>query len=207
MRTSVYIDGFNLYYGALRGTPYQWLDLNKMCCTILPKHQIHTIKYFTARVSARPNDPGQSARQQTYLRALRTLPNVEIIFGHFLTHEVYMPLAGCPPQNQQYVKVIRTEEKGSDVNLAAHLLNDGYKGEYEVAVVITNDSDLQAPIRIVRQELQLPVGILNPYRQASRELVRHASFVKTIRKGLLAASQFPPTLQDSTGLFSKPSTW
>tara|TARA_R110002072_G_scaffold29206_4_gene92759 strand:- start:564 stop:863 length:300 start_codon:yes stop_codon:yes gene_type:complete len=27
MRTCVYVDGFNLYYGALKRTPYKWLDL------------------------------------------------------------------------------------------------------------------------------------------------------------------------------------
>ena len=79
MKTWIYIDGFNLYYGAVKDTPYRWLDLHKMCQLLLPGHQIARIKYFTARVSGRSNDLSQPTRQQTYLRALRTLANLEII--------------------------------------------------------------------------------------------------------------------------------
>ena len=207
MRTFVYIDGFNLYYGAVKGTPYKWLDIDKMCQLLLPKHQILRIKYFTARVSARPTDPDQPTRQQALLRALATLPRVETIFGHFLTNEVMMPLAGCPSGAQRYAKVIKTEEKGSDVNIATHLLRDGYQGAYDAAVLVTNDSDLLEPVRIVRQELGKVVGILNPHPNPSRVLLRHASFIKPVRKGVLAASQFPPTLQDSQGTVTKPAVW
>lgn len=178
-----------------------------MCRLLLPKNVIHEIKYFTASVAARPNDPDQPVRQQTYLRALRTLPNVSIILGHFLTSEVTMPVANPSPGQPKYIKVMKTEEKGSDVNLATHLLNDAYKKEYDIAVVITNDSDLLEPIRIVRQELGLAVGVLNPHQKPSRALLPHVTFIKQIRKGVLANSQFPPTLTDSTGTFSKPVTW
>ena len=109
---------------------------------MLPKNTIHQIKYFTALVSARPNDPDQPVRQQTFLRAQRTIPNLSIIYGHYLSNETTMrlahPVAGASP----YVRVIKTEEKGSDVNLATHLLTDGFRGAYDIAVVITNDSDL-----------------------------------------------------------------
>lgn len=53
-RTNVYIDGFNLFYGALKGSPYKWLDLEALCHQLLPKDSIHRIRYFTAKVSARP---------------------------------------------------------------------------------------------------------------------------------------------------------
>jgi hypothetical protein len=96
MRTIIYVDGFNLYYGALKGTPFKWLNLDRLCRLLLPKNEIVGIKYFTATVSARPHDPDQPTRQQTYLRALRTLPNLEIIYGHFLAHEVLMPRADNP---------------------------------------------------------------------------------------------------------------
>jgi hypothetical protein len=85
MRTCVYVDGFNLYYGAVKGTPYKWLDIDKMCRLLLPRHQIIGIKYFTARVSGRPADPGQPTRQQAFLRALATISHLEIIYGHFLS--------------------------------------------------------------------------------------------------------------------------
>ena len=207
MRTAVYIDGFNLYYGSLKKTPFKWLDINKLCHLLLPNHKIDKIKYFTARVNSRINDPVLPNRQQTYLRAISTLPNVEIIFGHFLSQEISLPMAGYPPNNQKFVKVIKFEEKGSDVNLATHLLNDGYKKEYEVAVLITNDSDLLEPVRIVRDELKLAVGIINPHKRPSRVLIKYATFIKKIRKGVLAASHFPDKLQDSTGIFHKPNKW
>jgi len=205
MRTIVYVDGFNLYYGALKGTPCKWLDLAKLCRLLLPNHQIIKIKYFTARVSARPHDPDQPTRQQTYFRALQTIPNLDIIYGHFLSHEIDMPLAQHPHRS---VRVIKTEEKGSDVNIAAHLVHDGHRGLYELAVLITNDSDLLEPLKIVRYELNLPVGILNPQQQhPSRVLLQHASFFKRIRRGALAASQFPSPLQDANGIFHKPGVW
>ncbi len=208
IKTIVYVDGFNLYYGAVKGTPHKWLDILKLCQSLLRKNQIVKIKYFTALVSARPGDPDQPNRQQMYLRALRTLPNLEIIYGHFLEHEITMPLAKPPAKGSRYVRVIKTEEKGSDVNIAAHMINDGHNGAYKVAVIVSNDSDLVEPVKIVRQELHLTVGILNPIpKHPSYELRKHATFVKPIRKGVLAASQFPGRLKDTTGDFNKPPTW
>jgi len=206
--TFVYVDGFNLYYGAVKGTPYKWLNIRQLCEMLLPKHKIVRVKYFTARVSARPGDPDQPIRQQTFLRALATLKDFDVIYGHFLTKETYMPVAGSAPGTAlKYAKVIRTDEKGSDVNLATHLLWDGFKGRYKAAVLLTNDSDLLEPVRIVRQELGLTVGILNPHRKASQVLARHASFVKPIRSGALRASQFPHTLKDANGTITKPQVW
>ncbi len=208
MRTIVYIDGFNLYYGILKGSPYKWLNVLRLCQLLLPKNQIQKIKYFTALIKARPNDPDQPNRQQIYLRALRTLPNLEIIYGHFLEHEVMMPLAGCFTGKPKQVRVIKTEEKGSDVNIAAHMLSDGYKGAYQVAILLSNDSDLVEPVKMIRSELMLPVGVLNPCpNNPSHELRKYASFVKPIRKGALAASQFPPSITDKTGEIHKPKVW
>jgi len=208
MKTIVYVDGFNLYYGAVKNSPHKWLNILKLCQLLLPKNQIIKIKYFTALVSARPGDPDQPNRQQIYLRALRTIPNLEIIYGHFLEHKIMMPLADPPIKGPRYVKVIRTEEKGSDVNIAAHMINDGHNHVYEVAVILSNDSDLVEPVKIVRQELKLPVGILNPIpKHPSYELRKHATFVKPIRKGVLAASQFSDQLKDNVGSFYKPAVW
>lgn len=204
----VYVDGFNLYYGAVKGTPYKWLDIAKMVQLLLPKNQLLKIKYFTALVNSRPQDPDQPLRQQIYLRALRTIPNLEIILGHFLSHEVSMPLANCPPGQQRYAQVIKTEEKGSDVNIATHLLHDGYQGTYGVAIVISNDSDLVEAIKIVRNELKKGVIVLNPFKDTpSVELNKVATFVKPIRQGVLAVSQFPSPMQDRNGSFYKPPNW
>jgi uncharacterized LabA/DUF88 family protein len=207
MDTYVYVDGFNLYYGAVKDTPYKWLDISKLCNFLLPKSNILKIKYFTARISSRPDDLGKPTRQQIYLRALQTIPRIEIIFGSFLTKNVSLPLATSKPKKMKFATVIRTEEKGSDVNLAVHMLNDGYKGLYNSAVMVTNDSDLVEAIRIVRNELGKSVGILNPQKYPSKILIRHASFIKQIRSGTLKASQFPPTLSDTKGKFNKPNMW
>jgi uncharacterized LabA/DUF88 family protein len=204
MKANVCVDGFNPYYGAVKNTPYRWLNIAALCRLLLPRDQINQIKYFTALVRPRPHDRGQPIRQQTYMRALRTIPNLTIILGHFLTHEVVMPLA---PPASGYVKVIKTEEKGSDVNLATHLLVDGYNDDYDIAVIISNDSDLLAPIQRVTYQLKKPVGILNPQKHPSRALLPHVKFVKQIRSGVLAKSQFPLTLTDARGRFSKPASW
>jgi uncharacterized LabA/DUF88 family protein len=208
MKTFVYVDGFNLYYGAVKGTPYKWLDISRLCQLLLPRNQIIKIKYFTALVTARPGDPAQPNRQQLYLRALRTIPNLEVTLGHFLAHTVSMPLALPQAGAPRFATVIKTEEKGSDVNIAAHMVNDCHRGLFEVAVLVSNDSDLVEPLKIVRHELGFPVGILNPFpAKASHELRRHATFMKPIRPGALGASQFPPFLTDNAGTFHKPAAW
>ena len=208
MKTIVYVDGFNLYYGAVKRTPYKWLNVKTLCQLLLPKNEITQIKYFTAPVTARPHDPDQANRQQIFFRALQTIPELEIIFGRFLSHEIMMPLAHPLPGQPKHVRVVKTEEKGSDVNIAAHMVNDGHKGLYEVAILVSNDSDLVEPVKIVRNELKLPVGILNPFvKTPSFDLRKYATFVKPIRSGVLSASQFPSTLKDANGTFYKPPTW
>ena len=207
MRTRVYIDGLNLFYGALKGTPYKWLNLERLCVLLLPKHQIDHIYYCTARVSARRHDPNQPRRQETYLRALQTIPNLTIVEGEFLSKPTMMRLAQPTAGQSPYVRVIRTEEKGSDVNLASLMLADGFKNLYDVAVLISNDSDLALPLQIIRQEVGKTVGILNPHRRPSRVLSQHRDFYKPIRKGVLRNSQFPRVLQDQHGTITKPSSW
>jgi uncharacterized LabA/DUF88 family protein len=201
----VYVDGFNLFYGCLKRTPYRWLDIGALSRAMLPGDTVTAIRYFTARVSARPGDPSKPIRQEMFLRAIRTIPNLSIHYGQFRTRAARLPLSNVTPT--QLVWVDRTEEKGSDVNLAAHLLSDGFNRRYEVAVLITNDSDLESPVRMVRQELRLPIGILNPHQRNSRTLQQWATFVKRIRQPNLLAAQFPPTLTDAKGTFTKPASW
>ena len=202
MKANVYVDGLNFYYGAVKNTPYRWLDISAMCRLLLPKDNIHRIKYFTALVDPRPSDPHQRVRQETFLRALETIPNLSIFYGFFLTHEVTMPRVGGG-----YAQVFKTEEKGSDVNLATQLLVDAYHDDYEIAVVVSNDSDLLMPIQVVTREFKKPVGLLNPQKNPSHALLPHVAFIKQIRPGVLAKSQFPKTLRDKRGSFSKPASW
>ena len=109
IRAYVYIDGFNFHYGAVRGTSYKWLDFNRMCELLLPRDEIACIRYFTALVKPRPEDPQQGQRQQTFLRALRTLPNVTIHYGTFLSNPTRLPLAR-PTGRACTAEVIKTEE-------------------------------------------------------------------------------------------------
>ena len=210
MDTYVYVDGFNLYYGALKGTAYRWLDLSALCGRILPGDNVIQIKYFTARVKPRPGVPQTAQKQQTYLRALETLPNLTIHYGHFLTNRTRMGVANPPPAT---IEVWKTEEKGSDVNLATHLLADGFRQRYQRAVVISNDGDLKEPVHFVRTDLGLPVGVVNPHRRRSWALSpvplpgASGSFYRRLRGGPLAASQFPATMSDANGTFTKPADW
>ena len=207
MDTIVYVDGFNLYYGAVRNTPYKWLNIQTLCHLLLPQHNIVKIKYYTAKVSARPGDPGQPVRQQTFLRALKTIPNLDIIYGQFLQSKVSMPVANPQPGAPKFVTVVKTEEKGSDVNIASHMIHDGHLGLYDTAVIVSNDSDLVEPVKIVRYELGKAVGMLNPHNRPSYSLRQYVTFIKKIRKGVLRQSQFPVQLTDALGSFHKPSTW
>jgi NYN domain len=208
----VYVDGFNLYYGALKDGPNRWLDLAEVCRRLLkPTHEIVGIRYFTARVQPRPNNPQQAQRQQIYLRALATIPDLSVHYGHFLARKVNRRLARPPRQGSPNRLVWSTEEKGSDVNLASHLLIDGFRARYDIAVVISNDSDLKTPVEFVRGELGAPVGVLNPHKNRSWALsprkLPSGSFYKPIRSGVLAASQLPRTLTDADGTIHKPKSW
>jgi hypothetical protein len=175
-----------------------------MCRLLLPRDDIQRIKYFTALVTPRSNDPDKPQRQRIYLRALQTIPNLEIIYGRFLSHDVMMPRS---PAGKGYVKVIKTEEKGSDVNIATHLLLDGFRDTFELAIVVSNDSDLLLPIRVVTEQFGKPVGLLNPQKDPSAALLPHVQFIKNIRKNVLENSQFPSVLADRNGKIYKPRTW
>jgi hypothetical protein len=217
MRTNVYIDGFNLYYRLLKCNPqFKWLDLRALGHALLqPQNQVQTIRYYTARVSGR-FDPAAPARQQVYLDALRTVPEITIHLGSFL---VTKPWAGIvhPPQLRggnvpQFIlpypdvaKVWKTEEKGSDVNLGSHLIRDAYQGHFEVAAVLSNDTDLVEPIRIVTQELRLPVGLLCPVPKPAGGLAQVASFIRHIRLQHLQISQFPDIIPGSS--ITRPVSW
>lgn len=207
MATNVYVDAFNLYYGCLKGTPYRWLDLGALCTRLLPKDQINRIRYFTATVSARPDNPDAPQRQQVYLRALETVPDLSIHYGHYLSHVTRMPLASPRPGGARTVEVIKTEEKGSDVNLATFLLLDAFKRDCDVSVVISNDSDLKLPIEVVQSELGLRVGVLNPHPPARRSRALQPTFFKQIRTSALAACQFPVGLTDAKGAIKRPANW
>lgn len=207
MKTNVYIDGFNLYYGCLKASPYRWLDLAKFCQIILPANRIHRIRYFTALVQARPGHAQQQQHQQVYIRALETIPNLTVHYGKFLSSVVRMPLANPPTTGRQTVDVIKTEEKGSDVSLATHLLVDCFRGDFDIAVLVTNDSDLLEPITVVRKEFRRQLGVINPHGNVSWALKKNTTFYKQVVPQVLASSQFPSTMTDEHGTITKPPGW
>ena len=207
--TNVYIDGFNLYYRALKDTSFRWLDVKKLADELFPGDSVAKVCYFTARLEIRPSNPGQAQRQQTYLRALATLPGVEIHYGVFRSGVKRRPLAGPVPGLPTYVVVRDSEEKGSDVNLATRLLVDGFNGEYEQAVVVSNDADFAGAMRYVRDGLGLRVTLVNPDANTSspRDLAAAATYVKRLWRSHLRRSSFPDTLRDEVGVITKPRGW
>jgi hypothetical protein len=207
MRVRVYVDGFNLYYRALRTSPYKWLNLLTLAQGLLdPADTIDCLRYFTARVSPRAGDPGAPKRQQAYLSALSGIREVRVHYGRFLTKEKRRPTVRDP---SVYVEVHDTEEKGSDVNLASFLLNDGYRNRYDAALVMTQDTDLCEPLRMVTQDLGKIVGLVwLDGQQAARRLERVTSFVRHVTNARLASAQFPnPTMARNDHLVHKPTEW
>ncbi|MCY4421987.1 MAG: NYN domain-containing protein [Acidimicrobiaceae bacterium] len=209
-QTIVYIDGFNFYYGAVKGTPHKWLDFEALCQGMLPRDRLIKIRYFTSRVSARSDDPQKPVRQDTYLRALATLPLVEIHFGHFVTRTERWPRADRRQGESRTVKIRRTEEKGSDVNLATYLLLDAFQGRCDTAAVISNDSDLAQAIDVAQSQLGIKVGVVNPHprERRSRELLGlDCLFYKQVPRQLLAQTQLPLVVHGSKGPIRKPNSW
>src|SRR5271165_817476 len=218
MRTIVYVDGFNLYFRLLQKRPaLKWLNIKTLAERVLnPTNQITAVRYYTARVSGRldPHGPG---RQQVYLDALATVPEISVHMGMFLSSEKFAglvhppefrPVASLPRPWPDVVKVLKVEEKGSDVNLASHLLLDAFQGNFDVAAVLSNDSDLVEPIRIVTKVLGKPVGLLSPVSNPTLELKNVASFIRRISVSDLAGSQFPDSIVRADGsTVNKPTTW
>jgi len=214
LRTNIYIDGFNLYYGSVRKTPFKWLDIAALCRTLLPNRQINRIRYFTAHVTALPHDPQAPVRQDVYLRALKTIPNLTIHKGRFAARKRVLPqfpLAYLNPTKPPLVvQVLKTEEKRSDVNLATYLLVDCFDNDFDEAVIVSNDADLSLPIEIVKNKFGKIVGIINPHPKSklSEALARVAPvYIWMINRKVLATCQFPTTLTDSKGVVTKPATW
>jgi hypothetical protein len=208
--TYVYVDGFNLYYGLREscerygpGKAWRWLNLEELCRRLLSEYDVQKIRYFTAPLN--PPTWAKAKRQMRFLRALDTLPKVEIHKGKYEVYPTELPLRSDPSKQ---VWVMRSEEKQSDVALATWMLVDGLEeGAYEVAVVVSNDSDQLPAIKVMR-EYGFTIGVLNPHlSKPSAELRQVASFVRPIRPNPVFASQFPDQLTDSGGPFTKPAAW
>lgn len=208
MKVYVYIDGFNLYYRALRKNPQsKWLNVSLAAQALLSADdKIELIRYFTADVSPRAGDPDAPIRQQAYMAALRTIPNLRMHKGRFLTKTKCRPLVG---QEQTFVNVHDTEEKGSDVNLATHLMNDAHRKRFDAALILSQDTDLIETLRIVKHDLKLVVGVAWLESTAPGKKHRAVSdFIRHLRPDMLAASQFSdPVIGKGGKHINKPVDW
>jgi hypothetical protein len=213
----VYIDGFNLYYRALRNPAYKWLDVLALSRALFSDDNVQQVNYYTARIKPSKLDARKHVRQQIYFRALTTLPGVQLHYGNYVQNCAKMPLYDEWKSGvKKIVRVAKQEEKGSDVNLAAHLVRDGLLNRYEVAGVLTSDSDLAEPFRIVVEEIHLPLVLLHPYvpnetgefREPTKDLRQHVGgAIKKVREGLLAACQLPEVVTDGVGEIRRPHEW
>jgi hypothetical protein len=207
-RTIVYVDGFNLYYRALKNTKYKWLDIADLCQKAFSEHnEIVGVKYFTAKVRDTKSDPLKSTRQDVYLRALKTstVP-IEIIYGHYSTNITRARLV-TPINGIRSADIHKTEEKGSDVNFAVHLLNDSWLDNFDCAIVISNDSDICEAMRLVKEQNNKLIGLFSPVVNPLNDLKKHSSFVRSIRKKQLWLSQFPDTIKVGNKSIVKPQGW
>ena len=214
MKTFVYIDGFNLYY-SLKNTSYKWLDVQKLSETYLSSkdsknHKVEKIKYFTARVKRKEKDVSNVIRQNMYLRALRTIPSLEVIFGQFKKRQVKgVP---CDPNTRNLlkkhtIKFHKWEEKESDVNIATELIADAYQNKFECAVLFSNDSDLTRPLLHIKNRLKKFVIVISPHKKTSIQLKRSSHFSKAISLEILERCQFPEKMEDDKGQFFCPPKW
>jgi hypothetical protein len=171
---------------------------------------VQKVKYYTAPVSGKL-DADAPRRQQALFSALRTVPEIEIFNGRFLYTEKWAGLIHPPKAKPDtyvwnlpppaVVYVTKTEEKGSDVNLGVHLVRDAFLDLFDVAYVLTNDTDLVEPIRIVTQEVAKQVCIVAPCRPRNSRspvpapsLISVSSFTHYVDDAELAASQFPDVI-------------
>ncbi|MCX6206285.1 MAG: NYN domain-containing protein [Bacteroidetes bacterium] len=135
-----YIDGFNLYFGMVESgfRHYKWLNVKKLVFSLLqPNQELVAVKYFTSRVN---NDPDKQKRQSTYLDALESI-DIKIIYGNYQNGTVECKRCGNVWKS--------AKEKMTDVNIATSIIVDGFKDEYDIAMLISGDSDLTPPIKSI----------------------------------------------------------
>ncbi len=221
MKTSVYIDGLNLYYGCFKVGRYgtsrcpaadKWLD-PKLLAEVLsnPDGSIHQVHYFTAHIHRSKRDPGQSLRQETYLRALRTVEGLFIHYGSHVPVERKGMIIDPDPAtlgvwHDQLVTIGTFEEKGSDVNLATRLLDDSYEGEIEWAIIVSNDTDLIAPIESARRRIR--VSVVSPQRTVAKHLKRAAETATILDVSILESCRLPIPVTDAQGRpIYPPKSW
>jgi uncharacterized LabA/DUF88 family protein len=196
-----YIDGFNLYYGlkSKYNRKYIWLDVETLSINLLKQSQVLIeVKYFTAMIN---NNPSKEKRQRTYISALKTLQKTKIIYGKYLTNRHTCPNCG------KIEKI--PSEKMTDVNIATHLLSDAFNNSFDIAIIVSADSDLTGPINMVRNLFNSKkVVIAFPPDRVSFDLKIAASAYFHIGRRTFSISQFPHSIQLPNGIkIQRPISW
>lgn len=235
LRTRIYIDGYNFYYGCLRGTPYKWLDLLPLFENhILPSALLKdgdghirqsallpspSIKFFTAKIIesvARSTDSVSSqARYHTALRKLHD-GRIELIEGYYAVNKMKVKVVDAdepnrPPRECKEVQAWKVEEKQSDVNLALQVYHDAITGQIDHAVIVTNDTDIAPALAMIRAHTQVLMGVVVPTidhtRPPNTDLVKLAHWTRRhINSSELAACQLPRVIPGKRPTI-KPDSW
>ena len=200
-RAFAYVDGFNLYHGMLDARLHnaRWLDLRAMCEGLPRPHQrLGLVRYFTDRVR---DDAAAAENQAVFIDALQARGGVEIEFGHFLATSVKCRKCG-------FVRT-RNEEKRTDVNMAVRLLEDAFDDRFDLAIVISADSDLVAPIEAVRRRFpDKQVMVAFPPQRRSAQLRRAANAAFHLSGPTIRSSRLPdPVLAPSGVELRAPRGW
>lgn len=175
MKTIIYVDGYNLFYGCLKHSQDKWLDIQKLLFERIvrvqdPGSELVCIKYFTASIRAKIATHGQDAvtAQQSYHRALEALypSTVEIIKGYYSLEKARLLEYRQPPDKSRRVAVWRLEEKETDVNMALEAYRDGLKAGVDQQVFVSNDTDLAPVVKALKEDLggRLQLGVIFPIR-------------------------------------------
>lgn len=218
MRTIVYVDGYNLYYGLLRQSRFKWLDLVALFKDHVLDHHadLVEVRYYTAPVLGRMSDDETSPqRQRRYLQALRkTHPSqLTIIEGRMVASTPFQRLVSPIPEAPHLTKVqvYDFNEKKTDVNLAADMIAGAWMQAYEQAVLCSNDSDLEGALATIRKHHpNIRLGLVAPvagtdHRRISKDLSQHVHWAKTLSPVHLANAQLPDHIASTT--LRKPATW
>jgi uncharacterized LabA/DUF88 family protein len=202
----VYVDGFNFYYGMVRGTPWKWLDLQRYFELVRQDDDIQEIFYFTA---AARGSAGQ--RQGTYLQALETTPKVTVSVGRYKNKTLTCGVSACPlPGPRRYQGV---EEKQTDVAIGVQIVDDAYQGRAQRIVVVSGDSDLLPALRLVKYRfptIEVVVYVPAPrgsVRAAAVEMRSVADKPRTLPAEPLKRAQFPNTISVAGAVLTKPPSW
>ena len=217
MRTIVYIDGYNLYYGAIRHTAYKWLDIFELFNThiLASGTELLEVRYYTAPVlGSLCDDPDSPQRQRQYLQALRKLypTKVCIIEGKLIKGRATLRLVTPIPQapDIEKVQVSTLTEKKTDVNIATDMVVAACQNQADQLVLCSNDSDLEGALRNIRHYCPaIRIGLVaptsSPERHISHDLKTHAHWVKALNTSSLAAAQLPAKIPGTA--IKKPNSW